>query len=129
MNSECLGDAGSETVGLDEDADQGAHLIQAGAGVESLERIGSGYSRRDLVVDLLELRAELRRGGLHLFRDPSEGGIQAQSRLDTADQQVQGIGEWTENGRLALSDSPVQEDRGQVVPECGGPEEDHEDGG
>ena len=84
-------------------------LLDAGAAAHVIEGLQPRPAEPDLVEHLREL---VRERVLELFRQTSDGGIEAEARLDRDRQQVERVGERQAQFLLAALDLVVQKDVG-----------------
>ena len=92
MNTESLGDAGAEAVGLDERADEGANVIDSGAVDEIAQGFGAGFAGAHFEVDEMEFVAEIGVGVVEILADAHQGLIEGESGFDADDGEIESVG-------------------------------------
>ena len=91
MNAESLRDAGAEAVGLDESADQGADVIDAGAIDEIAQGFGAGFAGAHFEVDQMEFVAEIGMSVVKILTDTHESLIEGESGFDADDGEIESV--------------------------------------
>ena len=108
VNAQGLGDAGAEAVGLDERADQGANVIDAGAVDEIAQGFGAGLAGAHFEVDEMEFVAEIGMGVMQIFADAHQGLIEGESGFDADDGEIESIGQSDADAVLTVFDHALQ---------------------
>src|SRR6202022_2655105 len=110
LDAEYLRDTDAELLGLDQGLDEGVQLLHAGAAAHVIERLQPWPAEPDLVEHLRELVGER---VLELFREPSDGGVETEARLDRNGQQVECVGQCQAKLFLPPLDLVVEPDVGE----------------
>ena len=107
-------DTDAELFRLDQRLDEGVQLFDAGTAAHVIQRLETRPAEPDFVEHLGELIGQRI---LELFRQPTDGGIEAKSGFDRDGQQVERVRQGQSKFFLAAFDLVVQPDIGQVAPQ------------
>jgi hypothetical protein len=92
MHAQSLSDAGAEAVGLNESADEGANVIDAGALDQIAQSFGAGLAGAHLEVDQMKFVAEIGMGVVQILADAHQGLIESESGFDANHGEVESVG-------------------------------------
>ena len=110
MNAQSLGDAGTEAVGLDESADQGANVIDAGAVDHVAQSFGPGLAGAHLEVDQVKFIAEVGMGVVQILADAHQGLVQGQAGFDANDGEVERVRQSDADALLTVLDHALEKE-------------------
>src|SRR6266581_1789369 len=114
LDAEYFRDTDTELFRLDQRLDEGVQLLDAGAAAHVIERLQARPAEPDLVEHLRELVGER---VLELFREPPDGGVEAEAGLDRDGQQVERVRQRQTQLFLPSLDLVVEPDVGEETAE------------
>jgi hypothetical protein len=91
INTQCLADAGSEPVRLNQHGTKSFQVVHAGSASEVAESIGAAASHVHINIGKVEFIAEVRVRCPEFLTNTHEGLIQTQTCFDTDDSQIERV--------------------------------------
>src|SRR5437763_14915291 len=108
MNSECLADAGSETIGVYQGGDQRADIVDSGALDEVSQGLSPGLASTHFEIHEIKFVAEIRVGVSQVFSNTHQSLVKCESDLDADYREVQGIRQCQRDAPLPIPDHALE---------------------
>jgi hypothetical protein len=108
-----LGDAGTEAVGLNQHANQGANVVDASAFGQITHGFGAGLAGAHFEVDEAELLAEFGVGVVEILGNAHERLVETETGLHTDDSKIQGIRQRQADAELTFLDRAFEQESGE----------------
>src|SRR5690242_3909262 len=113
MHPKSLGNAGAETIGLNQRAHESSNVVNPSALYQVAESLSAGLAGAHLEVYQVELIAEIGVRMVQILANPHQRLIEREPGFHADHREVQRIGEPETNALLALLDHAFQDESGQ----------------